>query len=761
MNELMTHIRRSASFVLILFVIALWGSACVLPAAALDDPPTIREWSEGVWHAAKDGDEQALADLLAISPIGEGARVDHVRAGLSRYKANLANAAEARAASRTEALESIEEHIENGNIIEALGSAVEYQTLSSDLEGVLAEPQIRDVIHLAKRELPQAESNGDWLVAQQLVYRLRTLYDDTARRAEYNEYDRELKRVNRRISLLAEYAPEHLHSLRDTLLQRLGEEPLPEFNPGGMEDWRERREGINNRMLETGMKVTAAYHIESTGNDGWRPLLNGGLEAVRLLATTSALAETFPGLKDDQARDRWVEFCEREKNVLQQTHDHRLSSRYFDNILRDLEALNRETIQLPDEVLYHEFGDGAMYELSISKEDDYTEIIWPNELRRFQQSTVGRFVGVGILISYNDKREITVVNPLEGTPAFRAGVHPDDVIIQVDETSTVGWSLNDAVDKITGKEGSKVTLGIRREGEGDTLYFDIIREEIPIRSVKGWHKTGLGEDGEPDWDWFIDPVNRIGYVRLTGFSDETYGNLVNAWNEMKNSGEINGLILDLRHNPGGLLDSARDIANLFLSEGVVVSIEGKMRNDRETLTAREHRAAIAREDVPVVVLVNKGSASASEIVAGALQAHGAAVVVGTRTWGKGSVQRVYRLSPDAQIKVTTQYYRLPPAEGEEIGRLVHKRPNAETWGVDPDVHVDMTPEQVVDARDVRESADAISNEQVLDEDGNPVLRPDPMELIAKGIDPQLETALLILQARALRLAMHGDRASVK
>jgi carboxyl-terminal processing protease len=417
-----------------------------------------------------------------------------------------------------------------------------------------------------------------------------------------------------------------------------------------------------------------------------------------------------------------------------------------DNLIR----LNQTTLELPDAVILREFGDGAMADL-----DTYSEVIWPDKLRRFQQATQGNFVGVGILIRYSDKREIMVVNPLEGTPAYFAGVKPNDLIVEVNSESTVGWSLNDAVDRITGPKGTTVTIGLKREGEEGLLEIPITRDVIKIRTVKGWWKEDLDETGEPVWNWYIDPVSRIAYIRLTQFTEDSYDDLREAWRQITRDGEPSGLILDLRHNPGGLLTSAVRVANLFLP-GRASIVTGEDKDGRRVWGQRARPGHDEWSNVPTVVLINKGSASASEIVAGCLQAHDAAVIVGERSFGKGSVQTVHPVGRQALLKLTTQYYRLPsPDDGVTPGRLVHKRPGADVWGVDPDLEVSMSAKQVIKAINIRQAAEIIP----LDEEGK--VNPDDPErenvnqLLAEGIDPQLETALLILQAQALgHLEMH-------
>ncbi|MHC4990305.1 MAG: S41 family peptidase, partial [Planctomycetota bacterium] len=421
---------------------------------------------------------------------------------------------------------------------------------------------------------------------------------------------------------------------------------------------------------------------------------------------------------------------------------------------------NDQTVQLPREVLYREFGDGAVYKFDERFDDPYSEIVWPDKVRRFRQATEGNFIGVGILIRHDEKRQIMVVNPLEGTPAYFAGIKPNDIIVEVDGESAVGWGLNDAVDRITGPKGRKVELGIKREGEEDVLQIDVVRDVIKLRTVKGWRKKGLDERGRPEWDWFIDPISRIAYVRLTQFTEDTYLDLRRAWMEITEDGRPNGVILDLRYNPGGLLTSAVDISNLFVQQGLIVTGEDKYGNPAFPDQKADPRHA-ELFGVPAVVIVNKGSASASEIVAGCLQAHGAAVVVGERSYGKGSVQTVHHIDAEARLKLTTHYYRLPPAEGERHGRLVHKRPGATDWGVNPDIEVKMATSQVVDSIELRQAADIIPENDDGELDPDAADRADVTELLTKGLDPQLQTALLILQARALGQAEKDEKHALR
>ena len=746
----MTHRNRISCISPTLVVALCLGAAVASPTGAQDSTRALRDWSRSVWDSARQGNSRALETYFSRIPAGLDIEpVRSLRSSIDRHHLNRAEARTTRDEARAEARQQMQEYLAAGEVSRALSEAVMVQTLSDDLPAAVREPDIRQVIAKARSTLPIAEQQGDWLLAQELLYRLNVLYEDTG------QYKDDLDRVSRRLALLAHYAPRRLHDLRNLRAKRSGDEPLPEFNPAAAADWEQRVRDITASMTKEALRRAALEHIEGKG---WRPLLRGALENLRLLATTPELTETFAQLGDRDAVKRWIAVVDEQLELLSRTPDP-LSFHRCSKLLDRLLDASNQTIKLPPKVLYREFGDGAM-----SRLDQFSEIIWPDKLNRFQQSTRGSFVGVGILIRHDEKREIMVVTPLEGTPAYFGGIKPSDRIAEVNDVPTLGWSLNDAVDRITGPKGTSVVLGIRREGVDDLLRVPLTRDVIKLRSVKGWWKTDLTDEGVPQWDWFIDPISRIAYIRLTGFSADTYEDLKAAWRQITNHGRDrpNGLIVDLRYNPGGLLASAVEVSNLFVADGLIVS--GEDKNGREMLPGRDaerNKAIIAHANVPTVILINQGSASASEIVAGCLQAHDAAVVIGRRSFGKGSVQTVHIISARARLKLTTQYYRLPPnAEQRAAGQrgdLVHRRPDAKEWGVEPDIVVIATPQQLEAAYSLRLEADMIPKDEDGQLDPDSPDRADINALLTKGIDPQLETALIILQAKALA-ALAGDHA---
>ena len=287
--------------------------------------------------------------------------------------------------------------------------------------------------------------------------------------------------------------------------------------------------------------------------------------------------------------------------------------------------------------------------------DPHSQYFDKKSFKEFREGTTGRFVGVGIEISQEDGL-IKVVSPIEGSPAFRAGLKPNDLITKIDDTAVRGLSLNEAVKRMRGEPNTKVALTIFRKDESRTFPVTITREEIKTQSVRG-------KVMEPGYAW----------IRLSQFQERTVDDFVKKVEEIyKQEPNLKGLVLDLRNDPGGLLDAAVAISAAFLPENVtVVTTDGQLSDSKSTYKAApefyQRRASsdplkglpAALKSVPLVVLVNEGSASASEIVAGALQDHKRAVVMGNQTFGKGSVQTVRPLGPDTGLKITTARYYTP------------------------------------------------------------------------------------------------------
>jgi carboxyl-terminal processing protease len=291
--------------------------------------------------------------------------------------------------------------------------------------------------------------------------------------------------------------------------------------------------------------------------------------------------------------------------------------------------------------------------------DPHSAFMSPEMYKEMQVDTKGEFGGLGIQIGIKDNR-LTVIAPIEGTPADRAGILAGDVIIKVDEESTKEMSLMDAVEKMRGPKGSKVKLTVQREGLEEPQVFELTRDIIKIESVK----SKMLDD-------------HIGYIRLSQFQEMTAKDLASALKKLKEE-KMQSIILDLRNNPGGLLSSAVETTEQFIPPGrVVVSIRGR---DPKKQTD-EYRSSDRNpyDTYPMIVLVNEGSASASEIVSGALQDWGRAIVLGTQTFGKGSVQTILQLSDGSGLRLTTAKYYTP--KGRSIQNV----------GITPDIIVKPVP----------------------------------------------------------------------
>lgn len=319
-----------------------------------------------------------------------------------------------------------------------------------------------------------------------------------------------------------------------------------------------------------------------------------------------------------------------------------------------LERVKRDYVEtVDDEQLIEAAIRGMVADL-----DSHSAFLDPEEYEEIRISTTGNYSGVGLEVSLEDERVI-VVAPIDGSPAAAAGVKSGDQIISVDRMPVDPANLNDTVSRLRGRAGTTVTLGVVRGDSDEPLVFDLQRARVEVHSV----------DAE-----LLEPG--IGYVRISHFSETTAIDLYDAIESLledSRDGKLDGLVLDLRDNPGGVLDAAVEVSDAFLDSGIIVSANGRVPDAR---FRREASPGDLLEGAPVTILVNGGSASASEIVAGALQDNGRAELLGTATFGKGSVQTVVPLSEGRAIKLTTSRYFTPS------GRSIHD------LGIEPDVEID-------------------------------------------------------------------------
>jgi carboxyl-terminal processing protease len=333
---------------------------------------------------------------------------------------------------------------------------------------------------------------------------------------------------------------------------------------------------------------------------------------------------------------------------------------------------------------------GAIEGMLKTLEDPYTRFMEPKNFKEMQVETQGEFGGLGIVITVKNKF-LTVISPIEDTPAFRAGIKAGDMILKIDGKDVVDIALHDAVKLLRGPEGSKVTINVLREGDKESKDFTLLREVIKIPSVKYW---------------VIKP--NVGYIRLLQFIQTSAEDLEKAMIHLEKE-KVGSIILDLRNNPGGLLTAAVEVARKFIPKGDVVSIRGR---DGEKNTYSSFFQS--HPQLPLVVLINEGSASASEIVAGAVKDTKRGILVGKKSFGKGSVQTVISLNDGSALAMTTALYYTPS------GVNIHKK------GIEPDIEVDLPKLTDVDREEIKKGLEADEKHQK---------EQDRLEQVASGTAP--------------------------
>ncbi len=339
-----------------------------------------------------------------------------------------------------------------------------------------------------------------------------------------------------------------------------------------------------------------------------------------------------------------------------------------------LKVLNYVENNYVDEIKTQDLIYGAINGM-LSTLDPHTNFLTPELFKEMKVDTSGQFGGLGIEITIKDGM-LTIITPMEGTPAYKAGLQPNDKIVKIEEEYTDKMNLIEAVSKMRGKKGTPVTIYIMREGLKEPKKYTIVRDIIKVQSVKS---SLLDKE--------------YAYIRLVNFQERTTEDLKKAieklTDEAKKDKKISGLkgiVLDLRNNPGGLLDQAVSVSDLFLEKGVIVSTLGRHKENKDIEYA--HKAGTL-ENIPMVILVNGASASASEIVAGALQDHKRGVVVGTKTFGKGSVQQVIELDDKSGLKLTVAKYYTPN------GRSIQEK------GLEPDILVEQLDPKILKEEELK------------------------------------------------------------
>ncbi len=504
--------------------------------------------------------------------------------------------------------------------------------------------------------------------------------------------------------------------------EKTGDEQEEESDGEGPKDsiepiWREIIAGVDVEMVRKAISKLGDSYVK---NVDYRKLTRGALESVKILVQTPQVTETFPALKDDSKRKAFVAAIDKELKDLDRND--RVDHIRLIGVLNNLIYHSEETVDIPIGVLAVEFTDGFLEEL-----DKFSSMIWPYDVPNFYKQTMGHFTGIGVRITKEPNKPLKVVTPLLDTPAYKAKIRAGDLIMKVDGVSTANKTIDKLVKRIMGPTGSTVVLTIKRRGVPKPFEVSVVRKAVRIRTVKGWQRRPDGE-----WGYLLNGGRKIGYIRIRQFTGTTRTTIHKALRSLKEQG-VSSLVLDLRSNPGGLLRSATRVANEFLATGRIVYTRGR-QVPRNEIKANKKGTYLQGD---LVVLMDEQSASAAEILSGALKDWDRGVIVGQRSYGKGSVQNVIPVRRDeALLKLTTAYYYLPS------GRLLHRQNNAEGWGVDPDVEVYVTPRQRLRWLQIRQKTDLL-------QDFDPeLLKADLAQMY--DADIQLNTAVLLLELMRLK-----------
>lgn len=676
-------------------------------------------WRQGV-DLVGQGDFHGAAGVFQQLPPGKEL-TDKVRAWLEDYEVKQAARREADQADLKKYVEYAKQRIERKEYTKALNWALAAADCAVDREAFLQNDWLHGLVNDSLAAAEELRQKGEWREAWRHYWPLADLYDRDPR---YQKLERDV-----------------ITHLR---LDIMFEED---------KNWRERLEKVRWEDAERALEYIGGLYVEPADFKG---MTESGLEQMLLLAESKSARqrEEFEGLQNDNDRRDFVARVNEKLKQVRATSSlsWKETRRHFRRVVRDI---NAQTIRLPEELIVSELMRGALEPL-----DEFTTIIWPLESTEFDKHTRGDFVGVGISIIKNRAEEVEVVTPLEDTPAYRAGIMAGDIITEVDGLSIKGFSLNKCVDTITGPKGTSVTLTIRRDDEN--LKYPLKRAKVKIQSVKG-----VRRNENEQWNHWLDQGHGIGYIRVTNFQRNTVEDVENVLADLDAHG-LRGLVLDLRSNPGGLLDSAWRMARLFLNRGEnVVSTRGRDPAENQRLDVRRSGPY---SDLPVAVLVDEASASASEIVAGAIRDNHHGTVVGARTFGKFSVQNLIPLSrrTNAKLKLTTARYYLPS------GVSLHREPNSDKWGVEPDVPVRLVskermnvwrmrreaerlgppkpekPDEDIEAEDKEKAEDespTAGAAEPKEEELPPLEQPD--ENNRPKVDPQLDAVLLLMRVKLL------------
>jgi carboxyl-terminal processing protease len=701
--------------------LALVLSLLLIPAWAAAGDDTLNAAYAAILRGDYDGGQTAVERVLDT---GSNPRAAQVRDWLEFYHSVIASRKELKAKTFEWNIAQAQQALADGRAFLALSFVAQAVPYAANREELTGFAWVTELAERARATAQQLEEEDHWTSALNYYLLLSRVYPTDDALKEQSEK-------------AARHARIELTYKDEKALQ-------------------ERIRDVDRGLLRSAIKlIDHLYYREPD----YREMAEGALDDLTTLCSITKLRGFLDGLANPALREHFLRRLAEFRNDVAGERGADLGYKDLLRLFNQVSDLNRESIELPEGLLVVEFLDGV-----ISKLDDHTDMVWPADAVDFEKMMMGGFEGVGIQLGIDERsNRLKVVTALENSPALEAGIQPDDVIVAVNSESTANWTTDDAVRRIQGPAGTQVVLTVQRPRSGELIPFKLTRRRITLTTVRGVDR--IPGDAKA-WNYLLDKDAGVAYIRLTGFHPDSSEELRAALQQATAQG-MKGLVLDVRYNPGGLLDVAVDLVSTFLDEGEVVSTRGRLESERRERVAGK----AAYKDLPLVILVNDASASASEILAGALQDHHRAMVLGERTFGKGSVQHVRPLSDEAKLKLTTALYYLPS------GRSPHKAPKAEKWGVDPDLTLKLTPKElrrvieheresfVIHNEDPERENKALSAEEqakalgalkaedaekdeeppLLSEADFKLLEADPYE--APKTDPQLENALLLIRVK--------------
>ncbi|MBC8472356.1 MAG: S41 family peptidase [Planctomycetes bacterium] len=597
-----------------------------------------------------------------------------------------------------------------GKVFTVALKALEYSNKEQG-QALLNDPYVQQTVRQAKLLAAEYESQGRWLDAYAICYdKLALMYEDDDKYSAYAK-------------LLQEKAD---------IAAFLQDSPC--------ETCQERYDGIDKQMFIKAVDFLDSSYVSIID---YRSMAIKGINRCKLLA--DIISNPYIEMKNKIRDTRSQAYMAVLTGMLDELNESQVSISkdklvgVFERVL----AMNESQLGgmgLPPALLVVQFANGALSSL-----DPYTVIYWPSQAKKLEKALTNQFIGIGIRFSKEDESP-KVLTVLPDTPAYHSGLEAGDVIVAVDGVGMGRMSPNCVAQSIAGPEGTKVTLTVRHEGEDKTRDITLHRTSIVVSSIRGWQRNETDE-----WRYMIDAFNKIGYIRISCFDSRTVDDFERTLIQLEKQG-LKGLILDLRSNPGGLLNGAIEIADMFIKEGLIARIQPRCGMPTYVSANREK----THPDYPLVVLIDRYTASSAEILSGVLQEpkHNRATIIGERSYGKSSVQSIVNhIGEGAKLKYTTAYYYLP--SGQKIkNRHTDTKLSSEDWGVLPDVNVKLRSAELRNMAKMQR-ANELTVKGGLN-NGSNVQRFSSRETIDG--DPQLATGILVLKSKMIesgrRLALN-------